>query len=72
MKRSIAACTVPGDVVWEPFGGLASATVAALELGRHGYAAEVDEGFSSIAEERLQEAQAAANGETVLFPIAEI
>ena len=40
MKRQIVATTDPGDVVWEPFGGLCSASVAAQQLGRHSYAAE--------------------------------
>jgi hypothetical protein len=72
MKRSIAACTSPGDVVWEPFGGLCTASVAAIELGRDAYAAEIDEGFADIASERLEAAAALANGEGVLFTAAEI
>jgi hypothetical protein len=72
MKRIVQACTVPGDIVWEPFGGLCSATVAALELSRNGFAAEIDSGFAEIAGERLRAAQALASGEDVLFPLAEI
>lgn len=53
MERSIKACTEPGDVVWEPFGGLCSASLAAVNLGRRAYAAEVDPGFYEIAVERL-------------------
>ena len=30
MQRILSAVTDPGDVVWEPFGGLASASVAAV------------------------------------------
>jgi len=33
MERQILACTDPGDVVWEPFGGLCSASVAAIRTG---------------------------------------
>lgn len=56
MRRIVNACTDPGDVVWEPFGGLCTASVAALELGRKAYAAELVETFADIAESRLQEA----------------
>lgn len=54
MRRIIEACTDPGDVVWEPFGGLCSATVAAVSLGRQAYAAEVHPNFYELASERLQ------------------
>ena len=53
MRRIIIAATQPGAVVWEPFGGLCSASVAAIETGRRAYAAEVDRGFSKVAAERL-------------------
>ena len=55
MRRIVRACTAPADVVWEPFGGLCSATVAAAELGRVGYAAETVAHFADVAEQRLQE-----------------
>lgn len=58
MRRQIAACTDPGDVVWEPFGGLCSATVAAIQLGRGAFAAEHNPKFAEAAEHRLQEALA--------------
>lgn len=54
MERLISAVTAPGDSVWEPFGGLCSAAVAAVALGRHGYAAEIDPAFAELAEERLR------------------
>ena len=38
----MTAVTEPGDVVWEPFGGLCSASVAALTLGRRAFAAKTD------------------------------
>lgn len=53
MRRIIMSCTLPGDVVWEPFGGLCSGAVAATELGRDGYAAEVVPDFYNLAAERL-------------------
>lgn len=54
MERIIYAVTKRDDVVWEPFGGLASASVAAVALGRKPYAAEIDDHFARLAEERLQ------------------
>ena len=53
MRRIITASTRPADVVWEPFGGLCSAAVAAVELGRDAYAAEVVPDFRDIAADRL-------------------
>jgi DNA modification methylase len=69
MERIIYAATDPGEVVWEPFGGLASASVAAVALGRRPFAAELDDRFARLAAERLQlavrERDVAAEGETV-------
>lgn len=53
MERLVKAVTEPGDVVWEPFGGLASASVAALALGRNAFVAEQDPEFAKIARERM-------------------
>jgi DNA methylase len=54
MERLVSAVTDRGDAVWEPFGGLASASVAAVALGRRAYVAEVDREFASLADERLR------------------
>ena len=54
MERIVRAVTSEGDVVWEPFGGLASASVAAVALGRRAYVAEVDREFAALAAERLR------------------
>lgn len=56
MRRQVQAVTRPGDVVWEPFGGLASASVAAVELGRRAYVAELNLTFQDIAAARLDRA----------------
>lgn len=53
MRRILTAATQPGDVVWEPFGGLCSGTLAAFEMGRSAYAAEVIPAFREVALERL-------------------
>ena len=52
----IAATTNENDIVWEPFGGLASASVAAILLGRFPYVAEVEDSFCEMAIARLDEA----------------
>lgn len=56
MVTQVEATTNSGDVVWEPFGGLASASVASVLLGRHAYAAEIDNTFFDLAKFRLEEA----------------
>jgi hypothetical protein len=40
-------------VIWEPFGGLCSASVAAVTLGRRAFAAETDPAFADLAAARL-------------------
>jgi site-specific DNA-methyltransferase (adenine-specific) len=54
MRRQIAATTNPGDIVWEPFGGLMSASVAADELGRNSFAADVNAEFVEAGRSRLK------------------
>ena len=53
MRRILDAASEPGDVVWEPFGGLCSAMVAAVEMGRIGHAAERVDRFADLAADRL-------------------
>lgn len=60
MRRIIEASTDPNDVVWEPFGGLCTASVAAVELGRQAFAAENVPEFADLAEQRLREAPKAS------------
>ena len=54
MDRLIQAVTVEDDVVWEPFGGLGSGSVAAVAAGREAYVAEIDPEFAALATERLR------------------
>ena len=56
MHRILNAVTDPGDVIWEPFGGLASASVAAVQAGRFPCVAELDHGFAELAARRLIDA----------------
>lgn len=55
MSRIIEASTDKDDVIWEPFGGLFSASVAARRLGRRSYGAEIDSTYFHYACERLTE-----------------
>ena len=54
LNRQISASTDTGDVVWEPFGGLCSATVAALRGLRRPYAAEVNPEYFRVARTRVE------------------
>ncbi|MPV51051.1 site-specific DNA-methyltransferase [Pseudactinotalea sp. HY160] len=62
MERLVAATTGVGDVVWEPFGGLGTGSVAAVDQGRVPYLAEIDPYFADLAEERLTNAVSDARG----------
>lgn len=53
LMRIIRSTSDPGDVVWEPFGGLCSTAVAAYRTGRRAFAAEVNPLFFNTAKERL-------------------
>ena len=54
MHRIIAAASKLGHVIWEPFGGLCTASVAAIEAGRRTFAAEPDPHFFALAALRLE------------------
>jgi site-specific DNA-methyltransferase (adenine-specific) len=54
LERIIRASSDEGDVIWEPFGGLCSAAVAAARLGRACYSAELADSFYRLACQRLQ------------------
>ena len=56
MERQICATTEPGAVIWGPFGGLASASVAAIQTGRVPFAAECNPDFYELALSRLNAA----------------
>jgi hypothetical protein len=60
IERIIRASTDPGDVVWDPFAGLATVGVAASRMGRAYFGAEVDARAHAAAMSRL-----AAEGITV-------
>jgi site-specific DNA-methyltransferase (adenine-specific) len=54
MKLLIESSTDVGDVIWEPFGGLCSASVAAHHTNRKAYACEIDHDYFSLAVERFK------------------
>ena len=53
LAQIIRSTSDPNDVVWEPFGGLCSASVAAIREGRVPFAAEINEKFFNLASERI-------------------
>lgn len=55
MSHIIEASTDEGDVIWEPFGGLFSASIAARRLGRMAFGSEIDPSYFHYALERLTE-----------------
>ena len=42
MRMIIEASSDPGDVVWEPFGGLFTGSLAARQVNRRGFGCEID------------------------------
>ena len=53
LELILRASSDEGDVVWEPFGGLCSGTIAAHKLHRRAFAAERVPEFFNIAVKRL-------------------
>ena len=53
MTQIIRSSTDPGDVVWEPFGGLFTASLAARQIKRKAYAAEIDPTYFQYGLERI-------------------
>ena len=56
----IQTTTDPGDVIWEPFGGLCPAVVSALKLGRECHSAEIIREFYEAAVQRVNHASSAS------------
>lgn len=53
MRTIIEASSDPGDVVWEPFGGLFTACYAACETGRRGFGGEIDATYFQLGVRRF-------------------
>lgn len=54
MRLIIEAASDPGDVVWEPFGGLFSASLAASQLGRRAFSSEIDPTYFQLGVSRFE------------------
>jgi hypothetical protein len=65
MERVLRLSSEPGDVVWEPFGGLFTVALAAARLGRAGRSAEVRAAAYRAGVRRLEAAFGAASAEAV-------
>ena len=55
MSLIINASSDEGDIIWEPFGGLFSASVAAWQAGRRACAAEIDSTYFQLGVRRFSE-----------------
>lgn len=53
LEQIILASSDPGDVVWEPFGGLCSVAIAAINTGRECHSAEILPDYFTAARKRL-------------------
>ena len=60
LERIITASSDPGDVIWEPFGGLCSVAIASTNTNRRSYSAEIDPEFYAAARDRLNKHTAGA------------
>jgi hypothetical protein len=54
MERVIEASSDPRDVLWEPFGGLFSASLAAQRLERRAFSAEIDPTYFAYGMRRFE------------------
>lgn len=72
LDRIIRASSDPGDVVWEPFGGLCSVAVAAWSAGRRCYSAEIAPRYHALAQDRLARCTAAGPEAAVVPHVSEI
>jgi hypothetical protein len=55
LEQLIRSTSDVGDVVWEPFGGLCSASVAAIRTGRKAFASEINHEYYDSAKERIED-----------------
>jgi site-specific DNA-methyltransferase (adenine-specific) len=55
MELIIEASSEKNDVIWEPFGGLFSAALAAKNLGRRAFSCEVDSAYYQLGINRFME-----------------
>ena len=65
VERVVLALSNPGDLVFDPFAGVASAGVAAAIHGRRFWGCELSEDYAKVGKARMQEA---LNGDAVYRP----
>ena len=53
LEQTIRASSDPGDVIWEPFGGLCSVAIASINTGRQSYSSEILAEYFTVARDRL-------------------
>ena len=53
IKDIISMCSDAGDVVWDPFGGLATAAIASIDMGRSCYSSEIDTDMFRVGRGRI-------------------
>jgi len=58
LRRLVALASRPGDLVLDPFMGVGSTGMAALELGRRFVGFELDAAYAAAARTRLEAAPA--------------
>lgn len=54
IDQIVLASSDPGDVIWEPFGGLCPTAISALRHGRHCYGTELNADYFAAAVSRLE------------------
>ena len=68
VERLVLALTRPGDLVFDPFAGVASSGVAALIHGRRFCGSELDAGYAETGAARMRNLWATAFAHAALFP----
>jgi site-specific DNA-methyltransferase (adenine-specific) len=63
----IEASSNPGDVIWEPFGGLCTAGLVSCLMSRIAYCAEIDEHTYKMAVSRLEDQVRKARQQSLLL-----
>mgnify|MGYP002625626089 CR=1 FL=1 len=61
IQNTIEWTSDPGDVVWDPFGGLFTTAIACLRTGRKCFSAEISEPVYIIGEKRVKDEESSSN-----------
>ncbi len=72
VERLVMSLTKPGDIVFDPFGGVATTLVGAVSQGRVGIGSEIDRKYHRLGTERLKTTiKEKASGKPARVPFAE-